>query len=123
MRGSAEDWGRFELIEPFHVQGYGTEPLKLWDYVYALCAEKYDMGRIGNVYLYGDREKFKETARWIADATFHLMPEGRERAVRLKTVGENSAYILTHWDAIQNIRLPGSVGSCIDALGRTRKIG
>jgi hypothetical protein len=160
--------GRFELIEPFHVQGYGTEPLKLWEYVYALCAEKYDMSRIKDVYLYGDgaawietgmkfftgafrvldefhlksrmrrllagetggalapraraalargdREKFKETARWIADATFHLMPEGRERAMKLKTVGENSAYILTHWDAIQNIRLPGSVGSCTEAM-------
>jgi hypothetical protein len=64
----------------------------------------------------GDKEKFAETVRFIADATFWLMPEGKERTGRLKSVKETGAYILTHWDAIQNIRLPGSVGSCTEAM-------
>jgi hypothetical protein len=159
--------GRNELIDPFHVQGYGMEPSKLWEYVYALCAEKYGPGWAGDAYLYGDgapwvesgmdffpgatrvldgfhlknrmkrllggdigealgprarsalamgdREKFRETAAWVADATFWLMREGKERERRLKTVAEDGAYILAHWDAIQNIRLPGSIGSCTEA--------
>jgi hypothetical protein len=160
--------GRFELIEPFHVQGFGMKPDKLWDYVYALCAEKYDMDKIKKVYLYGDgaawietgmndfpgavrvldefhlkskmrrllagdvgqalapraraalargdKEQFSETIGWIANATQWLMPEGREREGRLKAVEENGAYMLTHWDAIQNIKQPGTIGSCTEAM-------
>jgi hypothetical protein len=64
----------------------------------------------------GDKEKFKETAGWISDASHWLMPEGKERTGRLKAIAENSAYILAHWDAIQNIRRPGSIGSCTEAM-------
>jgi len=46
--------GRNELIEPFHVQGYGMNSETLWGYVYALCAEKYDMDIVNNVFIYGD---------------------------------------------------------------------
>jgi hypothetical protein len=46
--------GRNELREPFHAQGYGMKPEEFWEYVYALCAEKYDMGNVNNVYIYGD---------------------------------------------------------------------
>jgi len=46
--------GRNELIEPFHVQGYGMDKDTLWEYVYALCAEKFDMDIVGNVFIYGD---------------------------------------------------------------------
>jgi hypothetical protein len=160
--------GRFELIEPFHVQGYGTEPKTLWEYVYALCAEKYDMDEVKETYLYGDgaawietgtdffpeavrvldefhlksrmrrlsagdvggalapraraalargdKEKFEETVGFIADATYWLMPEGRERTARLKAVKENGTYILARWEAAQNLRLPGSIGSCTEAM-------
>lgn len=159
---------RFELTEPFHVQGFDMKAEKLWEYVYALCSERYDMGKVKEVYLYGDgaawietgmiffpgvirvldefhlksrmrrllagdtskvlapraraalargdRKKFEETVAWIADAAFWLMPEGKERAARLRAINESGAYILTHWDAIQNIRLSGSVGSCTEAM-------
>jgi len=46
--------GRNKLIEPFHVQGYGMDKDTLWGYVYALCAEKFDMDLIGKVFIYGD---------------------------------------------------------------------
>ena len=46
--------GRYELIEPFHVQGYGMDRETLWGYVYALCAEKFDMDLVGSVFIYGD---------------------------------------------------------------------
>jgi hypothetical protein len=160
--------GRFELVDPFHVQGLGMKPETLWEYVYALCDGKYDMSKVGSVYLYGDgaawietgmdffpeavrvldefhlksrmrrllagdigtalapraraaltrgnKEKFRETVSWITDATMYLMPEGKERAGRLKAAAENGAYILAHWDAIGNLRLPGSVGSCTEAM-------
>jgi hypothetical protein len=144
------------------------KPETLWEYVYALCDEKYDMSKVGMVYLYGDgaawiesgvnffpgavrildgfhlksrlrrllsgdiaqalapgvhaaiaeadKEKFRETAGQIADALLLRMPEGRERTGRLKSVKENSAYIIAHWDAIQNLKLPGSIGSCTEAM-------
>jgi len=46
--------GRNELTEPFHVHGYGIGKETLWEYVYALCAVKYDMESIPKVYIYGD---------------------------------------------------------------------
>jgi hypothetical protein len=46
--------GRNELIEPFHVHGYGMDKGTLWEYVYALCAVKYDMESIPKIYIYGD---------------------------------------------------------------------
>ena len=46
--------GRNELIEPFHVQGYGMDKDTLWEYVYALCVEKFDMNIVGNIFIYGD---------------------------------------------------------------------
>jgi len=54
---------RHELTEPFHIQGYGIKPETLWEYVYALCAQKYDMERVKQVYVYGDG------ASWIAKFT------------------------------------------------------
>jgi hypothetical protein len=160
--------GRSELIQPFHIQGFGMKPAKLWEYVYALCSEKYDMNEVKDVHLYGDgaawietgmslfpkamrvldefhlksrmrrllagdiggilapraraalakgdRAGFAETVSWISDATFWLMPEGRERAARLKAISGNGAYVPAHWDAMQNIRLPGAIGSCTEAM-------
>ena len=46
--------GRNELVDPFHVQGYGMDKETLWGYVYALCAEKFDLDRVATVYIYGD---------------------------------------------------------------------
>jgi len=54
---------RNELIEPFHVQGYGMDKITLWEYVYALCAEKFDMNVVDNVFIYGDG------AAWIKGGT------------------------------------------------------
>jgi hypothetical protein len=160
--------GRFGLIEPFHVQGFGMKPEALWERVFALCAEKYGPGGAGKAYLYGDgaawveagadffpgavrvldefhlknrmcrllagdagaalanraraalargdKEKFEETAGFVAEASFWLMPEGKERTARLKAVKESGAYILARWEAIKNIRLPGSIGSCTEAM-------
>jgi len=55
--------GRNKLIEPFHVQGYNVEPEAYWEYVYALCAQKYDMEKVRRIYVYGDG------AAWIAKFT------------------------------------------------------
>ena len=46
--------GRNALIDPLHVHGYGMDKATLWDYVYALCAEKFDLDRVTKVYIYGD---------------------------------------------------------------------
>jgi hypothetical protein len=64
----------------------------------------------------GGRAAFEEAAKWIAEASYWLMPEGKARDMRLKAVKEDAGYILAHWDAAQNIRNPGSIGSCTEAM-------
>ena len=160
--------GRNELIEPFHVQGYGMDKDTLWGYVYALCAEKFDMDLIGNVFIYGDgaawikggldvfpdavhsldtfhfrkrmralfsgeigskftlkafaavsnndKAYFEATANAMSTALLDTMPEGSAKARKARSISDNIAYILNNWDAVQNSRLPGIIGSCTEAM-------
>ena len=160
--------GRNELVDPFHVQGYGMDKETLWDYVYALCAEKFDLDRVGTVYVYGDgaswirgsldvfpnavyvldtfhfkkrmrslfsgevgaqftlaahtavtkgdKVAFKATAQALMTAVLDTMPEGRAREKKAENINDNIGYILNNWDAIQNAKLPGAIGSCTEAL-------
>ena len=160
--------GRNELIDPFHVHGYGITPEEHWEYVYALCAEKYDISRVRKVYIYADgapwikkcfdvfpgavyildkfhfkkrmralfagalrspfslpartaimrndRQSFDRAIQKMFDAIEEKLPESGEKSRMIKSVKEHSAYILAHWDAIQNSGLPESVGSCTEAL-------
>jgi hypothetical protein len=55
--------GRNELIEPMHVQGYKVKPEEHWEYVSSLCAEKYDMAKVKQVFIHGDG------AGWIKNGT------------------------------------------------------
>jgi hypothetical protein len=55
--------GRNGLIDPMHIQGYKIKPEELWDYVAALCDEKYDMSEVKKVYIHGDG------ASWIKGGT------------------------------------------------------
>ena len=160
--------GRNELIEPFHVQGYGMDKDTLWGYVYALCAEKYDMDIIGNVFIYGDgatwikggldvfpsavysldtfhfrkrmrslfsgeigskytlkafsavsnddKVSFEATAKAVSVALLDTIPEGRTKERKIERINDNIGFILNNWDAIQNSRLPGIIGSCTEAM-------
>ena len=160
--------GRNELIDPFHVQGYGMDKETLWGYVYALCAEKFDLERVGAVYVYGDgatwikgaldvfpsavyvldafhfkkrmrslfsgevgaqftlaahaavatgdRAAFGATAQALMATVLETMPEGRAREKKAERINDNIGYILNNWDAIQNSKLPGAIGSCTEAL-------
>ena len=96
--------GRNELIEPFHVQGYGMSKETLWDYVYALCAEKFDMERVGKVYIYGDGAAWIQgglavfpNAAYVLD-TFHY--KKRMRSLFSGEVG--SQYVLKAHTAVTN---------------------
>ena len=160
--------GRNELLDPFHVQGYGMDKETLWGYVYALCAEKFDMTRVGAVYVYGDgaswikgslgvfpnavyvldtfhfkkrmrsifsgevgaqftlaahtavakgdKAAFAAIAQALLAAVLETMPEGRAREKKAKHANDSIGYILNNWDAIQNAKLPGAIGSCTEAL-------
>jgi len=52
--------GRNELVKPMHIHGFGMKTDLLWEYVYAVCAQRYDMDEICKVFVYGDG------AAWIA---------------------------------------------------------
>ena len=159
---------RNKLIEPFHVQGYGMDKETLWGYVYALCAEKFDMDLVGSVFIYGDgaawikggkdvfpdavysidtfhfrkrmrslfsgeigsrytlkafaaisnddKASFEATAKAMLIPLMDTMPEGSAKVRKGERVNDNIDYILNNWDAIQNSRLPGVIGSCTEAM-------
>ena len=52
--------GRHELTDRVHINGYGLEPLKRWEYTYAVCGAMFDMTKVKEVFIYGD------DAPWIA---------------------------------------------------------
>jgi len=160
--------GRNELIEPFHVQGYGMDKDTLWEYVYALCAEKFDMDLVGSVFIYGDgaawikggldvfpsalysldtfhfrkrmrslfsgdigskftlkafatvlnddKVSFEATAKAMSVALLDTMPEGSSKEKKAERIDDNIKYILSNWNAIQNSRIPGVIGSCTEAM-------
>jgi hypothetical protein len=96
--------GRNELIEPFHVQGYGMDKETLWGYVYALCAEKFDMDLVSNVFIYGDG------AAWIKggldvfpDAVYSLDTFHFRKRMRSLFSGEvGSKFTLKAFAAVSN---------------------
>jgi len=96
--------GRNELIEPFHVQGYGMDKGTLWEYVYALCAEKFDMDLVDNVFIYGDG------AAWIKggldvfpDAVYSLDAFHFRKRMRSLFSGEiGSKFTLKAFAAVSN---------------------
>jgi hypothetical protein len=160
--------GRNALIEPFHMHGYGVKSEDFWEYVYALCAERYDMRRVKRIYIYGDGGKWIQGGFDVFPEAVHILDEfhltkrlrsllsgeisapfglsarsaiarndrpgfdravqnilsaieektlaGKERNSKMKKAKENAAYILKHWGAIQNLRLPDSIGSCTEAM-------
>jgi hypothetical protein len=55
--------GRNELKDPIHINGFGIKPDELWSYVYAVCAEKYDMDKVKKVMVYGDAAKWIGTSK------------------------------------------------------------
>jgi hypothetical protein len=160
--------GRNKLIDPFHVQGYGMDKETLWGYVYALCAEKFDMELVRNVFIYGDgaswikggldvfpdavysldtfhfrkrmrslfsgeigskfnlrahaavsndaKDSFEATARAMSAALLDTMPDGSAKTRKAERIDDNIRYISNNWDAIQNSRIPGVIGSCTEAM-------
>ena len=159
--------GRNALIDPVHIQGYGLAPDKHWGYVYAVMAEKYDLKKVKQVFIYGDGARWIKagfdvfgTAIHVLDA-YHLdkrlrallsgeicsafaprvraavdkgdraafqklhcemrdavaggMEIGKGRQKKLAALRENASFLLAHWEAILNNRLPGSIGSCTEA--------
>jgi hypothetical protein len=96
--------GRNELVEPFHVQGYGMDKDTLWGYVYALCAEKFEMELVSNVFIYGDGASWIKggldvfpNAIYSLDA-FHF----RKRMRNLFSGEIGSKYTLKAFTAISN---------------------
>jgi hypothetical protein len=159
--------GRNELIDPIHINGYGIKKDKLWEYVYAVCAEKYDMEKVKNIYVYGDggnwitagfsifpkavyildefhykkrirsllassvcapfshraysalkhdrRDDFGAMLHDMFDAAAAKF-EGAELIKKQGKIRDDGEYILNQWDAIQNRKLEGSIGSCTEAM-------
>jgi hypothetical protein len=159
--------GRNELIDPLHIHGYGIKPDQLWEYVYAVCAEKYDMDKVKKIYVYGDggswitngftifpeavyvfdefhyKKRMKSLLAGSICAAFSLRAysavkhdkrgafgdvvlemhdaleeklEGTELTKRQKRLREDATYILNQWEAIQNMKIEDSIGSCTEAL-------
>jgi len=96
--------GRNELIEPFHVQGYGMDKETLWGYVYALCAEKFDMDLVGSVFIYGDGAAWIKGGKDVfPDAVYSLDTFHFRKRMRSLFSGEiGSQFTLKAFSAVSN---------------------
>jgi hypothetical protein len=63
-----------------------------------------------------DKASFEATANAVCAALLDTMPEGRAKERKAERVNDNVGFILNNWDAIQNSRLPGIIGSCTEAM-------
>jgi hypothetical protein len=95
--------GRNELISPVHVHGYGIEPETHWEYVYALCAERYDMSIVKAVYIYGDgAARIKKGFDFFPEAMFILDAFHFKKRMRSLLAGEIcSNYVSPMYAAIR----------------------
>ena len=64
----------------------------------------------------GDSGAFQKFFYEMLDAVGSTMEEGKGRKKKLETVRKNGAFLLGQWQAIINNRIPGTIGSCTEAL-------
>jgi len=64
----------------------------------------------------GDKARFDGVVQSMLEAVRLGMPGGKDREAREKAVRESTAYVLNHWEAIQNMKLPEAIGSCTEAM-------
>jgi hypothetical protein len=81
--------GRNELVDKTHLNGYGLAPGTFWEYVYAVCEAKYDMGKVEEVFIYGDGAGWIDTsADCFPDAVRVLDAYHYEKKMKTLTAGD-----------------------------------
>jgi hypothetical protein len=65
---------------------------------------------------YDKMNVFQELIYEMEDAVIAGMPECKMRRGRLHVIREFGAYIINHWDKVQNMSLENSIGSCTEAM-------
>ena len=63
----------------------------------------------------GDRGAFQKLFYEMLDAVAAGMEKGKGRQKKLEAVRKNASFLLAHWQAVLNNRLPGTIGSCTEA--------
>ena len=61
-------------------------------------------------------DAFRKMLYEMEGALLSEMPKGKERDKRLHHIREEGAFLLAHWDEIQNLTDRDSIGSCTEAL-------
>jgi hypothetical protein len=89
-----------------HIQGYKLKPEEHWEYVSALCAEKYDMGKVKRVYIHGDGAEWIKTGLGYFSNALHVLDGYHLNAYMKKlTSGEVCGqYKGLLWSALKNGR-------------------
>jgi len=72
--------------------------------------------RIREAVAAGNGMAFQKLYYAMMDAVSLGMEDGKGRKNKLKTLQENGAFLLSHWQAILNGRHPDAIGSCTEAL-------
>jgi hypothetical protein len=65
---------------------------------------------------YDNKEVFVRLIDEIVSAVMSGMQEGKQRENKLEAIRKKSAYIISNWDAVQNMKREGSIGSCTEAM-------
>lgn len=63
-----------------------------------------------------DAKTFQKLIYKMMDAVESRMDAGKPRKKKLEALHDNSVFLLNHWQEIQNGSLPGTIGSCTEAL-------
>ena len=72
--------------------------------------------RLHGAVRHGKKQVFEDLISEIINAVMSGMPECKQRDSRLKIIRKNSAYILSNWEAVQNMKREESIGSCTEAM-------
>jgi hypothetical protein len=92
--------GRHELLDRVCLNGYGLKPETFWEYAYAVCDEMFNMGKVREVFIYGDGARWIETSDVCFPYAVHVIDAHHYRKMmKTLTAGEIcSEYSLRlHW--------------------------
>ena len=120
--------GRNELVDRTHLCGYGLEPETFWEYVCAVCEAKYDMGKVKEVFIYGDGAKWIETSGMCFPGAVRVL-DAYHYMKKMKTLtagdvcGKFAVSLRAAVSRGDKDGFEAAVGRMVDALGKAMAPG
>jgi hypothetical protein len=126
--------GRNELVQPMHMHGFGMKPDLLWEYVYAVCAQRHDMDKVEKVFVYGDGAAYIANFKNVFPDAVHVLDtfHYKKRIKRLFSgeacapYGHKLYQLVRHDDRVGFLKMlyamAGSIADSMDGKERDKRI-